>query len=170
MRCSITITDEGATSLNIYLSQLAKVTRQGVRTTLPSNSYLIRGIKQGRVISEDTILFSLGAQNVVRSSHRNLESSEATKYQVMNAAAPTVAKGLASASGRANVSDGVFWMRGSSLDQAFNIAGGPPAALHLVELANSSNQLQLAISILFNTVKEDWAASEEIEKMREFRS
>jgi hypothetical protein len=143
------------------------VTRQGVRATLPPNSYLIRGIKQGRVISEDTILFSLGAQNVVRSLHRKPESAEATKYQVMNAAAPTVAKGLASASGRANVSDGVFWMRGSSLDQAFNVAGGPCAGLHLVELAKSSSQLQLAVSILFNIVKEDWQASEEMEKMRE---
>jgi len=85
----------------------------------------------------------------------------------MNAATPTVAKGLATASGRANVSDGVFWMRGCSLDQAFNSAGGPSAGLHLVELANSPSQLQYAVSILFNTVKEDWQASEEMERMRQ---
>lgn len=122
------------------------------------------------MIPEDTIIFSLGAQNVVRSPSRKSESADGTKYQVMNAATPTVAKGLATLSGRANVSDGVFWMRGCSLDQAFNAAGGPSAGLHLVDLTNSPSQLQHATSILFNVVKEDWQASEEMERMRQFEN
>lgn len=144
------------------------MTRQGARTTLPANSYLIKGIKQGRVISEETILYSLGAQNVVKSNSRDKDSAGARSYQVMNAAIPTLAKGLGSVSTRADLSDGVFWMRQASLDQAFNYAGGPGAGLHLVEMARTPKEMQHALSILFHTIKEDWQASEEMEKMREF--
>ena len=86
----------------------------------------------------------------------------------MNAAIPTLAKGLGSVSTRADLSDGVFWMRQASLDQAFNYAGGPGAGLHLVEMARTPKEMQHALSILFHTIKEDWQASEEMEKMREF--
>lgn len=164
------LTYEGATALNIYLTHLSKVTKQGgVRPILPSNSHLIKAIKEGKVFQDGNVLFSFNARNVVPnpkpSKRMRLEERlDRPRFTVLNSSVP--ANEFSPPAIMAMLEGDLFSMHFHPLDMSFNAIGGPLSALRLVEMTRSPAQLQSALSILFEMVKEDWSASEEMERMR----
>jgi hypothetical protein len=161
--------DEGATALNIYLSDMAKSIGKDGRVTLPPNSYLIKAIKEGKVFPEEHILFSFSARNTIKvePSQQNLQERLLyTQLQVLNAAMPAPEKGLELPSMRATLVGDVFAFQPNCLDQALNAIGGPSSGLRLVESSTSPLQLQLSVTILFELLREQWNASEEMERIR----
>jgi hypothetical protein len=69
-------------------------------------------------------------------------------------------------SGRATVSGDVFHSSIICADTALSVVGGPAVALKLIQLSRTSAELALTLSILFDSIKESWSASEDMEKMR----
>lgn len=150
------LTYEGATALNIYLSNLATTSKNnGRKAALPSNSYLVKAIKDGKVIPEDSILFSFTAANV---SHG----------LALNGAYPVAHKSLDLPQTCAHLAGQILAFQPICLDQAIMAASGPLLGLKLVEMSSTASELASAVSILWETLKESWSASEEMERMHGF--
>lgn len=152
------LTYEGATALNIYLSNLvSSKTYSGTRPALPRNSGLIKAIKEGRALPEESIMFSWTASHGARDSRI-----------ILNGAFPTPLKTLEQPQTHAIVEGDLFFFSPCSLDMAISSAGGPLVGLMLVNMAGDSSELAASLSILCDTFKESWAASEEMERMHGF--
>lgn len=163
------LTYEGATALNIFLSALAKeVGKDPSRPVIPTNSYLVKAIKEGRVFSEDTIIFAYSATNSRSISHvpGNKAVNVWPSQLCLNAAIAQPNRALESSSGKAKVEGDVFPVTPTCADIAIGLVGGPAVALKLVQLANTSAELGLTLGILFESIKENWQASEDMERMR----
>ncbi|KAJ9113849.1 hypothetical protein QFC19_000042 [Naganishia cerealis] len=154
-------TDEGATALNIYLHNMVHTTKKEGKAALPANSYLIKAIKQGHIFPEEAILFSYSANNVdIR------QDPSGPLLEVPNAALPSSIRLNERKGYHATVQGDVKAYNPMCLDEAMFVVGGPAVALKLVELASSPDELQSAITLLSECVKESWKASEEAERMR----
>jgi hypothetical protein len=165
-----TLTDEGATALNIFLSALAReVTKDQAKPTLPTNSYLVKAIKEGRVFQEDVILFSYTACNVrlPATTWTPARPTEQLEAFCLNSGFIQPNRALDLPGGRAILSGDVFPSSITCTDTAIAVVGGPAVALKLVQLSQSSSELALTLAILFDSIKESWSASEDMERMRE---
>jgi hypothetical protein len=136
-------------------------TKKEGKAVLPANSYLIKAIKQGNIFPEEQILFSYSANNVEIFNDPSRAHSE-----VPNAALPSPLRATETGRANANVEGDVDVYNPMCLDEAMFVVGGPAVALKLVELASSPEELQSAITLLAECVKESWKASEEAERMR----
>ncbi|KAJ9101867.1 hypothetical protein QFC21_003207, partial [Naganishia friedmannii] len=152
--------DEGATALNIYLHNMVYATKKEGKAVLPANSYLIKAIKQGNIFPEEQILFSYSANNVDL-----YHGPSQTPLEVPNAALPSPLRVTEPGRANAKVQGDVDVYNPMCLDEAMFAVGGPAVALKLAELASSPEELQSAISLLAECVKESWKASEEAERM-----
>lgn len=159
------LTDEGATALNIYLHNMVNATKKEGKATLPANSYLIKAIKQGHIFPEDVILLSLSANNTA--SHQN-EASDAVR--ILNGAMPSSVRATDPSRSHVVLEGDVSIHTPLALDEAMFVVGGSAVALKIVELASSPEELQSAVSLLVESLRENWKASEEIERMREWKS
>lgn len=142
---------------------MVNATKKEGKAALPANSYLIKAIKQGHIFPEDVILLSLSANNVI-----DQQSGPSNAMKVLNAAIPSPVRSADPARSHAVVDGDVSIYTPLSLDEAMFVVGGPAVALKIVELASSPEELQSAVSLLVESVRENWKASEEIERMREF--
>ncbi|GHJ86512.1 hypothetical protein NliqN6_2914 [Naganishia liquefaciens] len=154
------LTYEGATALNIYLHNMVNATKKGGKAALPANSYLIKAIKQGHIFPEEEILLSYAANNSSQSRGMASES------KIQNAAFPSANRSAESLKSQASGAGDISAHTPLFLDEAMFIAGGPAIALKIVELASTPEELLSAISLLVESVRESWKASEEIERMR----
>jgi hypothetical protein len=142
---------------------MVNATKKEGKAALPANSYLIKAIKQGHIFPEDVILLSLSANNVI-----DQQSGPPNAMKVLNAALPSSVRSADPARSHAVVVGDVSVYTPLSLDEAMFVVGGPAVALKIVELASSPEEMQSAVSLLVESVRENWKASEEIERMREF--
>ncbi|KAJ9116880.1 hypothetical protein QFC22_004537 [Naganishia vaughanmartiniae] len=138
-------------------------TKKEGKAVLPSNSYLIKAIKQGNIFPEEQILFSYSANNV-----DVYHETSQTPFEVPNAALPSPLRATEPGRANAEVQGDVDVYNPLCLDEAMFVVGGPAVALKLVELASSPEELQSAITLLAECVKESWKASEEAERMRAY--
>lgn len=160
--------DEAATALNIYLSQVAATAKEK-RHILLTSSYLIKAIKEGKPFPEESILFSLGAGNVydtVASRKWSMTGERVKERRVRNAALPSPNRIHEPVGGFFRFEGDAFSLRPTCLDEAISIVGGPAVALRLIELSESSKTLAASTIILWESVKESWTASEDMERMR----
>jgi hypothetical protein len=147
--------------LNIYLHNMVNATKKEGKAALPANSYLIKAIKQGHIFPEEEILLSYAANNASFSQGGTFETI------VHNAALPSANRTLESVKSQAMATGDISTYNPLCLDEAMFVVGGPAVALKIVELASSPDELMSAISLLIESVRESWKASEEIERMRE---
>jgi hypothetical protein len=143
------LTYAGATAIHLYLYEQS----QGA---LP-NSALVRALRTGPTIPEDTIMLSLCAKDMLDPD------------TVLNAAIPHAARARDFPNARARLHGAVFAYCGNDLDASIAAVGGGIVALKLVDLAKG-NQLLTALEILRDMIKNSWSASEEMERIREFES
>lgn len=145
--------------------------RRGQRPILPQNSYLIKGIKEGRILAESSILFAFSARNIIHSGHRLRTIDQkltAPRFWLLNSAHPAPARIIDQSCLYGRLTGDIFTTRPVCADQAMLTVGGPTVALKLVEMSRSAEELQCAISILCDSVKESWQASDDMEKSRQF--
>lgn len=154
------LTYEDATSINIHLHSLATAAQQKALALLPSNSQLVRAISTGPAIPEDNIMFSLAAHDV-------LPSLPSEEDFVLNGAVPHASRARDFKYARAKLVGSVFPYAASDLDVTISSVGGGVVALKLVDLASDSTELRTALSILWDMLRYSWAASEEMERIRE---
>lgn len=156
--------------MSIYLSNMVHSARRGQRPILPQNSYLIKGIKEGRILSENSILFSFSARNIIHSGHRLRtieEKLNSPRFWLLNSAHPAPARIIDQSCLYGKLTGDIFTTRPLCMDQAMLTVGGPTIALKLVDMSRSAEELQCAVSILCDCVKESWQASDDMEKSRE---
>lgn len=156
-------TDEGATALNIYLHNMVNATKKEGKAALPANSYLIKAIKQGHIFPEEEILLSYAANNA------NHPEGGRSQTKVQNAAIPSANRTVEALKSQASATGDISAYNPLCLDETMFVAGGPAVALKIVELASTPEELLSAISLLVESVRESWKASEEIERMREHK-
>lgn len=142
---------------------MVNATKKEGKAALPANSYLIKAIKQGHIFPEEEILLSYAANNATLSRGGSVETI------VHNAAIPSANRTPESVKGRAISTGDLSTYNPLCLDEAMFVVGGPAVALKIVELASSSDELLSAISLLIESVRESWKASEEIERMRKYQ-
>ena len=142
---------------------MVNATKKEGKAALPANSYLIKAIKQGHIFPEEEILLSYAANN----ARHSRDVTMGTKVQ--NAASPSANHTPEALKSQANATGDISMHNPLCLDEAMFVVGGPAVALKIVELASTAEELLSAISLLIESVRESWKASEEIERMREWR-
>ncbi len=137
------------------------------RPVLPNNSFLIRGIKDGKLVAEETIIFSYSACNTHQQSQsKKPHQRSGMSNRVHNAAFPSPIKPQEPLSASASLGGDVFPVQPSCLDNAMSIVGGPVVALRMIELSSTSKELLQSVLILWEGLRESWSASEDMERMR----
>jgi hypothetical protein len=54
------------------------------------------------------------------------------------------------------------------LDQTVAVVGGGSVILKIIDLCRSTEELRVGLGMLRDLIKDDWAASEEMERIREY--
>jgi hypothetical protein len=151
------LTYEDATSINIHLHALASGHKAAL---LPANSQLVRAISAGPAMPEDNIMVSLSAGDV-------LPSSPGEEDFVLNGAVPHMSRARDFKYARARLVGSVFPYASADLDVTASSAGGGVLALKLVDLAGTAEELRITLNVLWDMLRYSWAASEEMERIRE---
>lgn len=151
------MTDEGATSINIFLSSLGQTASDKRLFTTPNSSpALVKAIRTGPAIPEENILLSLSASD--------LQPSEES---VVNAAVPHPWRARQLRHGLARLHGDIHAFSMRHLDDSVSAVGGGAVILKLVDLSQTSEELASSLSILRDLIKDSWRASEEMERIRE---
>lgn len=149
------ISDEGATSINIYLSSLGQNASDKRLFTTPNSSILVKAIRTGPAIPEENILLSLSASD--------LQSNEEA---VVNAAVPHPWRARQLRHGLARLHGDVHAFSPRHLDDSVSAVGGGAVILKLVDLSQTPEELVNSLTILRDMIKDSWRASEEMERIR----
>lgn len=147
--------DEGATSINIYLSSLGQNASDKRLFTTPNSSILVKAIRSGPAIPEENILLSLSASD--------LQPSEET---VVNAAVPHPWRARQLRHGLAQLRGDVHAFSPQHLDDSVSAVGGGAVILKLVDLSQTPEELYSSLAILREMIRDSWRASEEMERIR----
>ncbi|WVR06613.1 hypothetical protein IAU60_003645 [Kwoniella sp. DSM 27419] len=151
------LTYEGATSINIYLSNLAREGKDKKLFTHSSNSILVRAIRSGPAIPEETLLLSLAARDY------------AAGHDVcVNAAIPHPFRAKQLRHGTARLVGNVQPYSGSSLDESVTAVGGGLVLLKMIDLSKTKDELLQTLGLMRDMIKDSWSASEEMERIHGF--
>lgn len=148
--------DEGATSINIYLSTLGQNAADKRLFTLPNTSAIVKAIRTGPAIPEEHILLSLSASDI-----------QASEENIVNAAVPHPWRAKQLRHGLAKLHGDIHAFSPISLDDSVEAVGGGAVALKLVDLSQTPEELASSLSILRDLIKDSWRASEEMERIRQ---
>jgi hypothetical protein len=157
--CILTCPDEGATSINIYLHSMAQNTPDKRIFTQPSKSFLVRAIRTGPAIPEESILLSFSAKSVF--------TDEDGLEHCVNAAVPHPSRARQLRHGHAKLESCVEAVSPHCLDESVGTVGGGTVVLKMVDLARTSDELSTTLAILRDLIRDSWSASEEMERIRE---
>ncbi|WWC96475.1 hypothetical protein V866_003343 [Kwoniella sp. B9012] len=151
------LTYEGATSINIYLSNLARVGNDKKIFTHSSNSILVRAIRSGPAIPEDIIILSLAARDY-----------DPTLGACINAAIPHPLRAKQVRHGTARLVGNISPFSATSLDESTTAVGGGLVLLKLVDLSRTKEELITTLGMFRDMIKDSWSASEEMERIHGF--
>ena len=154
--CTADIVDEGATSINIYLSTLGQSAADKRLFTMPNTSAIVKAIRTGPAIPEEHILLSLSASDML--------PSEET---IVNAAVPHPWRARQLRHGLARLHGDVHAFSPCHLDDSVEAVGGGAVILKLIDMSQTSEELASTLAILRDMIKDSWRASEEMERIRE---
>ena len=156
--CTADIVDEGATSINIYLSTLGQNAADKRLFTMPNTSAIaiVKAIRTGPAIPEEHILLSLSASDML--------PSEET---IVNAAVPHPWRARQLRHGLARLHGDVHAFSPCHLDDSVEAVGGGAVMLKLIDMSQTSEELASTLAILRDMIKDSWRASEEMERIRE---
>lgn len=128
------LTYEASTSLNIFLSTIAR--ESGGRATDTGSSRLVQALKDGRAVDESTLVLAFSAENArVVDPGLPVENGAEIETVVLNGAIPklqtakTFTRGLGLLCGEAII------VPGRSMDEEIWALGGCAPLLKLIELA-----------------------------------
>lgn len=152
----MTAVDEAATSINIYLSALAQAGDDKRKFALPANSVLVRAVRQGPAFAEESILVSLSARDTISS----------TPDQCVNGAVPHPFRAQQLRHGIAHLVGNVEAFSSTGLDEVVTAVGGGTVILKMVDMAQTTEELVATLGIFRDMIKDSWAASEEMERIR----
>nr|XP_018262052.1 uncharacterized protein I303_05067 [Kwoniella dejecticola CBS 10117]OBR84210.1 hypothetical protein I303_05067 [Kwoniella dejecticola CBS 10117] len=151
------LTYEGATSINIYLSNLAREGKDKKIFTHSSNSILVRAIRSGPAIPEDMIMLSLAARDY-----------DFTLGSCINAAIPHPLRAKQLRHGTARLVGNISPFSATSLDESTSAVGGGLVLLKLVDLSKTKEELVTTLGMFKDLIKDSWSASEEMERIHGF--
>nr|XP_019045287.1 hypothetical protein I302_05676 [Kwoniella bestiolae CBS 10118]OCF24217.1 hypothetical protein I302_05676 [Kwoniella bestiolae CBS 10118] len=151
------LTYEGATSINIYLNNMARVGNDKKLFAHSSNSILVRAIRSGPAIPEDIIILSLAA----RDYDPNLGAC-------INAGVPHPLRARQLRHGTARLVGNVSPFSVTSLDESTTAVGGGLVLLKLVDLSRTKEELTSTLGMFKDMIKDSWSASEEMERIHGF--
>jgi hypothetical protein len=151
------LADQGATAINIYLSSLGQSSADKRLFTLTSTSILVKAIRTGLVIPEESIMLSLSATDVLPSGE-----------SVINAAIPHPLRARQLRHGRAHLVGSVMDFKSISLDNSVSTVGGGVVILKIIDMAQTSEELAHTLGVLGDMLKDSWSASEEMERIRKW--
>ncbi|WWC88365.1 uncharacterized protein L201_003276 [Kwoniella dendrophila CBS 6074] len=151
------LTYEGATSINIHLSNLARVGNDKKMFTHSSNSILVRAIRSGPAIPEDIILLSLAARDF-----------DPALGACTNAAIPHPLRAKQLRHGLARLVGNISPFSATSLDESTTAVGGGLVLLKLVDLSRTKEELIATLGMFKDMIKDSWSASEEMERIHGF--
>nr|XP_019013052.1 uncharacterized protein I206_02549 [Kwoniella pini CBS 10737]OCF51833.1 hypothetical protein I206_02549 [Kwoniella pini CBS 10737] len=151
------LTYEGATSINIYLSNLARDSKDRKIFTHSSNSILVRALRSGPAIPEDIIMLSLAARDY-----------DSTLRACINAGIPHPLRAKQLQHGTARLVGNVSPFSATSLDESASAVGGGLVLLKLVDLSQTKEELVSTLGMFKDLIKDSWSASEEMERIHGF--
>ncbi|WRT68074.1 uncharacterized protein IL334_005049 [Kwoniella shivajii] len=151
------LTYEGATSINIYLSNLARIGNDKKIFTHSSNSILVRAIRSGPAIPEDIILLSLAARDY-----------DPSLGACINAGVPHPVRAKQLRHGTASLVGNVRPFSAVFLDESTTSVGGGLVLLKLIDLSRTKEELTATLGMLRDMIRDSWAASEEMERIHGF--
>lgn len=154
--------DEGATSINVYLSNLAANATDKKMFTSPVHSILVKAIRQGPAVPEDAILLSLSAKDVV--------AVEDGPDNCINAAVPHPYRAKQVKNGMAQLVGNVEMYSAATLDESVSCVGGGTVILKMIDLSSSTEELAITLGLMKDMIRDSWSASEEMERIREYHS
>lgn len=149
------LTYENATAINVHLHTMAQAAKQKTLALLPSNSAVVRAVRTGPAIAEDSIAFSLNAKDTFDGDYDH----------VLNAAIPHAARARDFKFGRAELHGAVFPFSTVDLDVGITTVGGAVVALKMIDIARTSQELAQTVQILYDMTKDCWQTSEEMERI-----
>ncbi|KAJ8098609.1 hypothetical protein POJ06DRAFT_257502 [Lipomyces tetrasporus] len=138
----------------------------------------IRG-RASNLLPEFKILLSIHAKNVInprtlqnehgfRQSPKNITLLSRNHLIIVNAAVPDINIAVSSPNGIGIGSGDPVPVIPQSLDDAAWRLGGSALSLKMAELANTPEQLCRAVSIAFETLRENWRNSDDMERVHGF--
>ncbi|WWD18748.1 hypothetical protein CI109_103202 [Kwoniella shandongensis] len=151
------LTYEGATSINIYLSNLAQTANDRKFFSHQSSSILVRAIRAGHTIPEESIILSLAARDY-----------DPTHDVCVNAGVPHPHRAKQLRHGTVRLFGHVRPFSATSLDESVSAVGGGLVVLKMVDLAKTREELTTTLGILRDMIKDSWEASEEMERIHGF--
>ncbi|WVQ84943.1 hypothetical protein IAT38_007106 [Cryptococcus sp. DSM 104549] len=151
------LTYEGATSINIYLSNLAQIASDKRLFTQANNSILVRAIRSGHVLPEESTLLSLSARDY-----------DPAHDVCVNAAVPHPFRARQLRHGTAKLVGNVRPFCAMSLDESVKAVGGGLVVLKMVAMSTSKEELAGTLGVLRDMIRDSWAASEEMERIHGF--
>ncbi|KIJ42154.1 hypothetical protein M422DRAFT_209006 [Sphaerobolus stellatus SS14] len=154
------LTYSTATSLNIHLFSLATANGAvSLAKTKKDEKALISALKSGLGITEEQLLFALSPTGAEMRDAPDFEG-DGKRVSVVKNAVPNKTSEVAEIRGNAIV------YRPQCLDVGVWEIGGAAVLLRLVELADSSHELNNALGIFADAIKTSWQNSEDIERIR----
>ncbi|ADV25860.1 hypothetical protein I305_04819 [Cryptococcus gattii E566] len=151
------LTYEGATSINIYLHRVAQSAKDKRLFAHPSSSILVRAIRSGYVLPEDSIILSLSAKDYDLSQDACVNGAIAH---------PCRAKQLRY--GTVKLLGNVQPFKSISLDESVQAVGGGLVMLKMIAISQTKEELLATLSILRDAIKDSWSTSEEMERIHGF--
>lgn len=149
------LTYENATAINVYLHSLAQAAKQKTLALLPSNSVIVRAVRTGPAIPEDSIVFSLNAK----------DTFDDDPDHVLNATIPHATRAGDFKFGRAVLHGAVFPFSTVDLDVGITAVGGAVVALKMIDISRTPEELAMTVGILHNLTRDSWQTSEEMERI-----
>lgn len=149
------LTYENATAINVYLHTIAQAAKQKTLALLPSNSVMVRAVRTGPAIPEDSIVFSLNAKN----------KFDHDVDHVLNAAIPHASRAGDFKFGRAVLHGSSFPFSTVDLDIGITTVGGAVVALKMIDIARTPEELAKTVQVLHDMTRDSWQTSEEMERI-----
>nr|ODN91829.1 hypothetical protein L203_01081 [Cryptococcus depauperatus CBS 7841] len=152
------LTYEGATSINIYLHGLAQLSKdKKLFTQQHSSSILVRAIRSGYVIPEESIVLSISAKDY-----------DPLQDICINSSIPHPYRAKQFKCGIVKLTGNVRPFKTIGLDESVQAVGGGLVLLNIVSMSQTREELFSALSILKDAIRDNWSASEEMERIQGF--
>ncbi|AFR98636.2 hypothetical protein C343_06613 [Cryptococcus neoformans C23] len=151
------LTYEGATSINIYLHRVAQSAKDKRLFTHPSSSILVRAIRSGYVLPEESIILSLSAKDY-----------DLSQDVCVNGAIPHPYRAKQLRYGIVKLLGNVQPFKSTNLDESVQAVGGGLVILKMIAISQTKEELLATLGILRDAIKDSWSTSEEMERIHGF--
>lgn len=147
-------------SINTYLHRLAQSSSDNRLFSQQTKSMLVKAIRTGPTINEDSIILSVSARDVLSA---DISTSSG---QVVNAAVPHQQRAQQLRHGLFTLEGAIEPHQSVNLDEGLEAVGGATVVLKMLDMARTTEEVQAVLSIIRDMTRKGWQASEEMERIR----